>query len=67
VPKWALAKVTPVVLQFRVRLAQLVHGLGSSGIKDDDPVLGFGGRRRLKRVPAGVADGRTRRRRGPVS
>jgi hypothetical protein len=56
-----------VVLQFRVRLAQLVHGLGSSGIKDDDPVLGFGGRRRLKRVPAGVADGRTRRRRGPVS
>jgi hypothetical protein len=37
---------------FRVRLVQLGHGLGSPGIGDADPMLGFNSRRRLRRVPA---------------
>jgi hypothetical protein len=49
-----LSSVFAVVVDvgFRVRLAQLVHGLGSSWIRDDDLILDFGGHRRLKRVPA---------------
>jgi hypothetical protein len=36
----------------RVRLAQSIHGLGSSWIRDDDSMLRFDGHHRLKRVPA---------------
>jgi hypothetical protein len=49
----------------RVRLAQLVHGFGSSWIMDDDLMLGFDGHRRLKRVLARGGRRRARRRRGP--
>ena len=35
-----------------MRLAQLGHGLGSSGFGDDDPMLGFNSRRDLKQIPA---------------
>jgi hypothetical protein len=38
--------------EFWVRLVQLEHGLGSFGFEDDDPILGFGGSRRLKRIRA---------------
>jgi hypothetical protein len=38
-------------MEFRVRCVQLGHELGSSGIGDDDPILGFGGPRSLKRIP----------------
>jgi hypothetical protein len=31
---------------------QLGHGLGLSRLGDDDPILSFEGRRRLKRIPA---------------
>jgi hypothetical protein len=33
--------------EFRVRLVQLGHELGSPGIGDDDLILGFVGRRHL--------------------
>jgi hypothetical protein len=38
--------------EFRVGLAQLGHGLGSSGFGDDDLMLGFDSHRGLKQIPA---------------